>query len=62
MEFQATGADLKRLSVSGAVVGQSAIDAVVNAPGVKIGFEPRVDSLRVALVKPHIQLFQPAAA
>jgi len=30
------------------VVGQSATDAVVDAPGVKIGFELRVDTLRMA--------------
>lgn len=39
------------------MVGQGAIDAVIDAPGVKIGFELRIDSLRVALVKPYRQLF-----
>lgn len=43
--------------VSGFVVGQCAIDAVVNTSGVEIGFKLRVDRLRVALVKPHVQLF-----
>jgi hypothetical protein len=30
------------------------INAVVDAPGVKIGFKLRVDSLRMALVKPYV--------
>jgi hypothetical protein len=45
---------LEGLCVSGLVVGQSAIDAVVNAPGVKIGFKLRVDRLRMALLKPFV--------
>jgi hypothetical protein len=41
------------LRVSGFVFGQGAIYAVVDAPGVKIGFKLRIDRLRMALVKPH---------
>jgi len=36
------------LCVSGFVVGQGAINAVVDAPGVKIGFKLRVERLRMA--------------
>jgi hypothetical protein len=43
---------LKRLSVSGPVVGQGAIDPAVYAPRIKIGFELRVDRLRAVLVQP----------
>ena len=45
---------LEGLCVSGFVVGQGTINAVVDAPGVKIGFKLRVDRLRVALVKPYV--------
>ena len=48
---------LERLCVSGFVVGQGAINAVVDAPGVKIGFKLRVNRLRMALIKPYVQLF-----
>jgi hypothetical protein len=48
---------LEGLYVSGFVVGQGAIDAVVDAPGVKIGLKLRVNTLRMALVKPYVQLF-----
>jgi hypothetical protein len=40
--------------ISGFVVGEGAINAVVNAPSFKIGFELRVDRLRMALVKPYV--------
>ena len=45
---------LEGLSVSGFVVGQGAIDAVIDAPGIKIGFKLRVDRLRMTLVKPFV--------
>jgi hypothetical protein len=40
------------LRISGFVVSQGAIDPVVDAPGVEIGFKLRVDRLRAVLVKP----------
>jgi hypothetical protein len=49
-----TRAALEGLCVSGFVVGQGAINAVVDAPGVKIGLKLRVDRLRMALVKPYV--------
>jgi hypothetical protein len=45
---------LEGSGVSGFVVGQSAINPVVDASGVKIGFEPRVDGLGVAVVEPDV--------
>jgi hypothetical protein len=36
------------LCVSGFVVGQGAIDAAIDAHGIKIGFKLRVDRLRMA--------------
>ena len=45
---------LEGLCISGFVVGQGAINAVVDAPGVKIGFQLRVDRLWMALVKPYV--------
>ena len=45
---------LQGLCVSGFVVGQGAINAVVDASGVKIGFKLRVDRLRMVLVKPYV--------
>ena len=33
------------------------MNAVVNAPGVKIGLKLRVDRLRMTLVKPYVELF-----
>jgi hypothetical protein len=45
---------LEGLCVSGFVVGQDAMNAVVDAPGVKIGCKLRVDELRMALVKPCV--------
>jgi hypothetical protein len=45
---------LEGLCVSGLVVGQGATDAVVDAPGVKIGLELRVNRLRMVLVKPYV--------
>ena len=47
-------APLEGLCVSSFVVGQGAINAVVDAPGVNIGFKLRVDKLRMALVKPCV--------
>jgi len=47
-------ARLEGLCVSGFVVGQGAINAVVDSPGVKIGLKPRVDRLWMALVKPYV--------
>jgi hypothetical protein len=41
---------LKRLRVSGFVVGHGAINAVVDAAGVQIGFKLRVDRLRLTLI------------
>ena len=45
---------LEGLGISGFVVGQGAINAVVDAAGVEIGFQLRVDRLRMALVKPCV--------
>jgi len=42
------------LCVSGLVVGQSAINAVVNVAAVKIGFKLQVYKLRMALFKPYV--------
>jgi hypothetical protein len=42
------------LCVSGFVVGQSALNAIVYAPGVKIGLKLRVNKLRMMLVKPDV--------
>jgi hypothetical protein len=42
------------LCASGFVVGQGAINAVVDASGVKIGFKLHVDKLGMALVKPCV--------
>jgi hypothetical protein len=45
---------LEVLCVSGFVVGQGPIDAVVDTPGVKIGLKLRVNRLRMMLVKPYV--------
>jgi len=45
---------LEGLCVSGLVVGQGAIDAVVDASGVKIGLKLGVNRLRIVLVRPYI--------
>jgi len=34
------------------MVGQGAIDTVIDATGIKIGFELRIDRLRAVLVEP----------
>jgi hypothetical protein len=47
----------EELCISGFVARQSAIDAVVNSSGAKIGFKLLVDRLRITLVKPHVKLF-----
>ena len=39
------------------MVGQSAIDSVVDTPGIKVGLKLRVDRLGVVLVEPQIQFF-----
>jgi len=39
------------------MVGQSAIDSVVDSPGIEVGFKLRVDRLGVVLVEPQIQFF-----
>jgi hypothetical protein len=51
------GAALERLCSSGSVIGQGAIDTVIDAAPFKIGFKLRVDTLRVVLIKPLIQFF-----
>ena len=48
------GGRLEGLCVSGFVVGQGAINAVVDAPGIKIGLKLRVDRMRITLVKPYV--------
>jgi len=45
---------LEQLRVSGFVVGQGPIDAVIGASRLKIGFELRVDGLRAVLVQPGV--------
>ena len=50
-------ATLKRLRCSGFMVGQSAIDTLVDATCSKIGPQLRVDRLRVVLVKPQMEFF-----
>jgi hypothetical protein len=45
------------LCVSGFVVGQGAIDTVVNARGFEVGLKLGVDRLRMVLVKPQAQFF-----
>jgi len=42
---------LEGLRVSSAVVGQCTINAVVDAPGVKVGSQLCIDTLRMPLVK-----------
>src|SRR5271165_4758088 len=49
---------LEELCVAGFMIGQSAINTIVDASGLKIGFELRVDQLRMALVKPPVQFIQ----
>jgi hypothetical protein len=44
------------LRISGFVIDQGAMDAVVDAPGVKVGFQLRVDRLRKVVVKPCVLL------
>lgn len=48
---------LQRPCSSGFMVGQGAIDSVVDAPGIEIGLKLGVDRLGVVLVEPQIQLF-----
>jgi hypothetical protein len=45
---------LEGLCVSGFVVGQGAMDAVVGAAGVKIGLKLGVNRLRLVLIKPYV--------
>jgi hypothetical protein len=42
------------MCVSGLVVGQGAMNAIVDAPGVKIGSKLSVEKLRMALIKPSV--------
>ena len=39
------------------MVGQSAIDPVVNPPGIEVGRKLRIDRQRVVLVEPQVQFF-----
>ena len=46
----------ERLRFSSFVVSQGAVNAVIEAPGVKVGLKLRVDRLRAMLVQPCVQL------
>ncbi len=48
------GGCLEGMCVSGLVVGQGAMNAIVDAPGVKIGSKLSVEKLRMALIKPSV--------
>jgi len=49
---------LERLRVSGFVVGQGPVDAVIDASRLRIGLELRVDGLRAVPVQPCVEFFQ----
>ena len=51
-------AGLKELCFSVFVVGHCATDAIVDAPGSKIGLKLRVNGLRAVHIKPRVQFFQ----
>jgi hypothetical protein len=48
---------LKRLGSSGLVVGKGAVNTVVDAPRLKVGFKLLVNRLRIVSVKPLVQFF-----
>jgi hypothetical protein len=46
---------LEELCVSGFMIGQSAMNTIIDASGLKIGLKLRVDRRRMSLIKPPVQ-------